>query len=424
MKSRKGMAALAALLMGSIVWAQDMGRPDPARQDPMPSELDVYQKMSDLIGKDVKNAARENLGDIKEVVLDPAHRKVRYVVVSFGGFLGLGDKLFGIPWSAFTWQGRDQDILLKVDKERFKNAPGFDKDHWPDLANPTWSTEVDRYYESHGKEGEKEPGLRTDTTGTGKNCVKFSDLKGKDILDARGEKIGEVEDAILNVTRGTVPFFVVEAKNVSGLDGELIALPLNLTTVGTDHRTSLTIARDRLARAPAFKKSQWPSLNHGYAQDVWRFYGVTHAEELGRVGAPGREGEMGRTGREGEGYRTAYEGTGKECVSMRKLLQSSVRDTNGQNLGRIRDAIADPSQGRIEFVVVDLGMDPAAGGDGKARLIPFTLVQAKPGENTFTVRTDLQKVKGAPVFEESRLDTMDREELRRQVYGHFGLSPR
>lgn len=398
MKSRNCIIPLALLLMGPVVWAQDMGRPDPARQDPMASELDVYQKVSDLLGKDVKNAQRENLGEIKQMVLDPANRKVRYVVVSFGGFLGLGDKLFALPWSAFTWQGRDQDILLNVDKERFKNAPGFDKDHWPDLANPTWSTEVDRYYETGSKETEKEPG-----TGTGKNWVKFTDLKGRDLVDARGEKVGEIQDAIINVTRGTVPFFVVEAEKIAGLDGEMVTVPLNVVTIGFDQRGSLAITKDRLARAPSFKKSLWPSLNHGYAQDVWKFYGLTPPTEVGRAG---------------------IEGTGKECVSLRKLLQANVRDSNGQNVGKIRDVVADPTLGRVEYLLVDLEMDPVAGGDGKARVIPFTLCQMKPGENFCTLRADAQKVKGAPAFEEARLNQMDREELRRQVYGHFGLSPR
>jgi len=407
MKPRNWIVPLAVLLMGSVALAQDMGRQDAGRQDPMASELDIYQKVSDLVGKDVKNAQRENLGDIKEVVLDPAHRRVRYVVVSFGGFLGLGDKLFAIPWSAFTWQGRDQDILLRVEKERFKNAPGFDKEHWPDLANPTWSTDVDRYYEMDRKEGE--PGLRTDTTGLGKNWVKFSDLKGKDLLDARGEKVGKVEDAILNVTRGTVPFFVVEAEKIAGLDGELVVVPLDLTTVGADYRGSLTITKDRLERAPAFKKTQWPSLNHSYALDVWRFYGVTP------TGAVGRHEGL-------EGYKAGKE-TGKECVSMKKLLQASVRDTNGKNVGRIRDAVADPSLGRIEYLLVDLENDPAAGGDGKARMIPITICQMTTGD-VCTVRCDVLKVTNAPVYEEARLNRMDREELRRQVYGHFGLSPR
>jgi len=146
MKPRNWIVPLAVLLMGSVALAQDMGRQDAGRQDPMASELDIYQKVSDLVGKDVKNAQRENLGDIKEVVLDPAHRRVRYVVVSFGGFLGLGDKLFAIPWDALDLDAENQRFVLDVPREKLERAPGFDKNDWPDFADRSFGGQIYEYY--------------------------------------------------------------------------------------------------------------------------------------------------------------------------------------------------------------------------------------------------------------------------------------
>lgn len=92
-------------------------------------------RASKIIGTDVKNPKGENLGDIKDLVLDPESGQVVYAVVTYGGVLGMGSKLFAIPWSVLRWT-RDKDYyVLDMDKEALKKAPGFDKKHWPDSSN-------------------------------------------------------------------------------------------------------------------------------------------------------------------------------------------------------------------------------------------------------------------------------------------------
>ena len=71
-----------------------------------------------------------NLGDVKEVVIDPRTGKVAYAVVSFGGFLSMGEKLFAIPFSAFEYNVAKNEYMLDISKERLEAAPGFDADHW------------------------------------------------------------------------------------------------------------------------------------------------------------------------------------------------------------------------------------------------------------------------------------------------------
>ncbi|KSW24196.1 MULTISPECIES: PRC-barrel domain-containing protein [unclassified Pseudomonas] len=99
-----------------------------------------------LIGNDVYNPQDEDLGDIKEIMLDTRSGRVAYAVLSFGGFLGMGEKLFAVPWSALTLDTAHKRFVLDVDKERLANAPGFDKDDWPDMQDPTWSKEIHAYY--------------------------------------------------------------------------------------------------------------------------------------------------------------------------------------------------------------------------------------------------------------------------------------
>lgn len=101
---------------------------------------------STLTGDDVVNHKAEALGSIKEIMLDMRTGKVDYAVMSFGGFLGMGDKLFAVPWSALTLDTVNKRFVLNVEKDRLENAPGFDKDAWPDMADATWANEVHSFY--------------------------------------------------------------------------------------------------------------------------------------------------------------------------------------------------------------------------------------------------------------------------------------
>ncbi|HSX85420.1 MAG TPA: PRC-barrel domain-containing protein [Cellvibrio sp.] len=99
-----------------------------------------------LIGNDVYNHKDEDLGDIKEIMLDMSSGQVAYAVLSFGSFLGMGEKLFAVPWSALTLDTINKRFILNVEKDRLKSAPGFDKDDWPDMADSSWTQDVHAYY--------------------------------------------------------------------------------------------------------------------------------------------------------------------------------------------------------------------------------------------------------------------------------------
>ena len=99
-----------------------------------------------LQGNDVYNTADEDLGDVKEIMLDMQSGKVAYAVLSFGGFLGMGTKLFAVPWQALKLDTANHRFTLDVSKEKLKDAPGFDEDRWPDMADAKWATGVHKFY--------------------------------------------------------------------------------------------------------------------------------------------------------------------------------------------------------------------------------------------------------------------------------------
>ncbi|MES2902272.1 MAG: PRC-barrel domain-containing protein [Pseudomonadota bacterium] len=99
-----------------------------------------------LIGDSVVNGQEESLGDIKEIMLDMRTGQIAYAVLAFGGFLGMGEKLFAVPWQALQLDTVNKRFVLNVDKARLQNAPGFDPDAWPDMSDVGWANQIHSFY--------------------------------------------------------------------------------------------------------------------------------------------------------------------------------------------------------------------------------------------------------------------------------------
>jgi sporulation protein YlmC with PRC-barrel domain len=100
-----------------------------------------------LIDTKVVNSSGEDLGKIEELMINIDTGTVAYAVLSFGGFLGIGDKLFAVPWSSLFVDEINEQIVLNKSREELRRAPGFDKDHWPDFtADMGHMNEVNKFY--------------------------------------------------------------------------------------------------------------------------------------------------------------------------------------------------------------------------------------------------------------------------------------
>jgi sporulation protein YlmC with PRC-barrel domain len=124
-------------------------------------QVKLSQRASEIIGMKVKNAAGKELGTINDIVLDAGQGNIRYFAVSYGGWLGLGDKLFAVPHKSFEWRQDDNQhnfLVLNLSEQQLKDAPGFDQNHWPDFANDAqWRQKVDTYYRVEKVEVKREP---------------------------------------------------------------------------------------------------------------------------------------------------------------------------------------------------------------------------------------------------------------------------
>lgn len=138
---------------------QDTNKPSNGEQGPGPDVRrgpgPELMSAATLVGNAVRNPGGDELGDIKEIMLDMRTGRIGYAVMSFGGFLGMGGKLFAVPWDALTLDTTDKCFVLDVARARLHSAPGFNKDKWPNMADAAWAREIHAYY---GTQASFQPG--------------------------------------------------------------------------------------------------------------------------------------------------------------------------------------------------------------------------------------------------------------------------
>jgi sporulation protein YlmC with PRC-barrel domain len=122
------------------------GSPKEKKEERMMLQPPTVLPVSDLTGNDVVNIEGERLGTIASYAIDLEQGRIAYAVLSFGGFLGFGDKRFAVPWDAMQFSPHDKKFILNVNKELLEQAPGFDKDNWPSPDNRQFALEVYKYY--------------------------------------------------------------------------------------------------------------------------------------------------------------------------------------------------------------------------------------------------------------------------------------
>lgn len=102
--------------------------------------------LSTLLGNPVVDRAGQEVGRIHELMVDPRSGRLTYAVMSRGGVLGLGEKLFAVPWVSLDHDAEHGRFAMDVDRERLEEAPGFDKDDWPNMGDTYWGTDVPKFY--------------------------------------------------------------------------------------------------------------------------------------------------------------------------------------------------------------------------------------------------------------------------------------
>lgn len=235
------------------------------------SKVFRVQKASDLIGKTVENTRGEKLGEVQDLAVDPDRGRVAYAVVSFGGFLGMGEKWFAIPISALTLPDHAKHFVLAIEKDRLKNASGFDKDRWPTMGDSVWGQGIHEFYAQRPywmDEGQE-------SVPTNLRVQKASEILGMAVQNDRGEKLGEIKDLVIDTERGRIAYAVLTFGGFLGMGDKLFAIPAGVIQMpGTAAYAVLDVDKDRLKNATGFDKNHWPNLaDPAFSVTTYEYYG-------------------------------------------------------------------------------------------------------------------------------------------------------
>ena len=228
-------------------------------------------RASEVKGMTVKNADGKDLGKIDDLMLDMGeHGQVRYAALSFGGFLGMGDKLFAVPWSVLQFKhdadDNDSHVVFDVPEQKLKSAPGFDKHQWPDTANPRWSDAVNHHY-----------GVRNDTAAadratdrTAKHnrdlvLHRASEAMHMEVRNNKGDKLGKIEDIVLDMRTGKIRYAALSFGGFLGIGDKFFAIPWQAVTVDfdsddNDYFLAFDASKKELEDASGFDKDHWPDF--------------------------------------------------------------------------------------------------------------------------------------------------------------------
>jgi hypothetical protein len=97
-------------------------------------------------GTSVENPEGANLGVIRDVMIDKVSGQVAYAVLKYGSFLGMGGKLFALPWEVLEFDTERSAYVIDLPEDQLRGAPSYDESAQPNWSDPSWNKSVYDYY--------------------------------------------------------------------------------------------------------------------------------------------------------------------------------------------------------------------------------------------------------------------------------------
>ncbi len=353
-----GASALAVLpvpVLAGTAAAQPTDLTSPHQQSMATASKSA--KTSDLIGTEVHNYQDEKLGKVVDLAVDVESGRLVQVILSSGGFAGIGGTLYAVPPSALHYDTTKTVVRLDADAAKVKAAPEFEMSKWNDSFDAAHLAKASNHYgATKARENDTAKGIAGAPTSDKERSSamparrdgqfqKASKLVGMQVENLQGDKLGDVNNLLVNLSTGRVVAVVVSSGGFLGISDELSALPPSALRFSQDRESlQLDATKESLAGAPHFKSTQWPDFDQpGYAAALTQsFRGDSYARPV----APQEPDNTARNvrDRDDKSLTPLDQGNGKADVDLsariRKEIMASDRlSTNGKNVKVItRDA--------------------------------------------------------------------------------------
>lgn len=278
------MATLIGLANLGLARAEDPARmhekdrPAAAAHEATGAKVFHCSKADKLIGQAVKDRAGKEIGSVKDLAIDPLSGRIVYGVLSFGGFMGFGEKLFAIPWCALE-SNTDRTLVLDVTKEQLEASKGFDPDKWPNMADQQWANAT---YSAFGETpywmaGSDHRNRAIDNVMPA-SVVRATAIQGAVLKNAGDEDIGKVNGLVVDCCNGRIAAATVTCNAILGMGGESCMVPWRAFSVTTLDNGALRITsnltKDQVTTAPKLVDERDYQTRPDYLITVYRHYKV------------------------------------------------------------------------------------------------------------------------------------------------------
>jgi sporulation protein YlmC with PRC-barrel domain len=313
-------------------------------------------RASKIIGADVQSAKGEQLGDVKDLIVNADDGKVNYAIVAFGGVLGFGEKLFAYPMDRFQPSSDGSKLVLNASEEEMKNAPGFDRSAWPTWGRGGYRGEVEKHFGQ--------------TAQAGGDLLRMSDMLNNKVVDRSGKEVGQVEDAVVSVRDGKVRYVALEPDKDLNMGDRLVMLPMTAIRATGEQQVEkrqqaqerqpgqpqqpaqarqqqqqqqqaqrqdqdlqlvLNIEPRQLQKARAFRQDQWPNLNDQAFQREMDSYVAAFPSGARAGTSAGATGTQGQTGTGGAEPGKMQQDQPSKTLPAQEGTQQRQPETTGQS---------------------------------------------------------------------------------------------
>jgi len=231
-----------------------------ASMDAMPMDIIRASKLHDMKIMGLQN---EELGRVHDIVLTPDLTTVSYVALQRGGVLGMGEKLYAIPWSAVSMSADGKSLSVSISKKDLESSEGFSQKQWPDKGEARWSNI---------------PGQTSSTMTMSPDSEAFKLRRLSETLKTevrnRGDmELGKLSDLGIDRSPGRVVYGIVSWGTI-GQKETYAAVPWDMFVLQPRPRIAMIDTDRSMLQSVAFEMSNWKSLSdRSYATNLYQRFG-------------------------------------------------------------------------------------------------------------------------------------------------------
>ena len=204
----------------------------------------------------VYNPKGERLGKVHHLMIDKYTGKVFYAVMSFGGFLGIGENYYPLPWKILTYDTRSGGYVVDLDRSRLEKAPSYSPGNAPDWSDRSYTNRIDQFWGS-----DRTGGVVSDETD---RLISSDKVEGTSVYDPKGERLGKLHHLMIDKYAGQVAYAVMSFGGFLGFGEKYHPLPWQMLTYDTRFGGYVVdVDCSKLENAPSYTSADAPEWSDG-----------------------------------------------------------------------------------------------------------------------------------------------------------------